>query len=759
MTGSKIQSFDLFKAAMGNQEFLAEINKDKVNQTFFLKTLEEGNLTLQNILEFIKIVKDQKVKSLLIIYVLSQKEFFSCLKGESLLKRLTHQDHHIPSRLNFLIHQLDAKTLTTALISRLEPEAAISILCSVPHFHQLTRIQIEALFERYPLYERHQVLTYWINHYVSMPNSHYILAHLMNIAGHQVLDELSKLTFIQKELIIKTMIEHLGLFNHIPTKFIEHANQEPHLIASMRFYLHGHYNKAHANFIKLLSKKLFEKNHSFSLEAIELFFFLNDKLEFRELSKRTSHLTNRFLRNNAINGNVSLFYHNNRINIQRMLQNIYLQPTVSEGKKLRQSAHPDENPFINGLIKHDKSINCFEYFLIHYKGNSNSIGQLINDYLEYYERPEHATSRIKAIYHIGFMLGRPEIDDLIKDAIFTAFLNHPAFFDQQISYQLFLFDAKRTLRFFGLRGGIENYQRVIKLCTLALKNLHPETHYEIIEMAQKALSEAQCELNLSKEQGIFSSIIRWFKRCWIYGWSGFFKPNLPEYVVPNSITPLKNEKDSMLDGTIIYTEIQEQEENLPELLNEIKLPTTQEHFEQIIRALTIYSLSPLPKEEFMTRKKIHDLYHEALNKKEENEDLYVWLKDNQTPFINNQFHLLELMFKEKSRNEIDAFLAQVNEDSDHLQYVSEELEYLLPELIMRLEPKPKEPETSGFVSTATKVISEYTCEAGVLAQNALHWAEGFFNKIKTTEQEEEPFEVEHIESFQNTIGNKGVISS
>lgn len=35
MTGSKIQSFDLFKAAMGNQEFLAEINKDKINQTFF----------------------------------------------------------------------------------------------------------------------------------------------------------------------------------------------------------------------------------------------------------------------------------------------------------------------------------------------------------------------------------------------------------------------------------------------------------------------------------------------------------------------------------------------------------------------------------------------------------------------------------------------------------------------------------------------------------------------------------------------------
>lgn len=537
MTGSKIQSFDLFKAAMGNSEYLTEINKDRGSQSQFLKTLEEGNLTLPNILESIQIVKNPQVKSLLIIYLLSQKEFLSSLKGDSILNRLTLPDLHIPSRLNFLIHQLDFKTLSTQLISKLEPEAAVSVLCSIPHFHQLTKTQIEALIERYPLYERHKILTYWLTHFVSMPNAHYILAHLMNIAGHNIIDELSKMESNQKEIVILNIIEHLGLFNSIPVKFLDHANKESHLILAIRFYLNGHYNKAYANYINQLSKRLLDKNHSFSLEAIELLFFLNDKLAFKELAKKTAHLTNRYLRNNALKGNVALFYQNNRINIERMLQHVHLNPLFPRGgaKEQKPSADPDENPFIEGLIKHDKLINCFEYFLIHYKGNAESIEKLLNDYMEFYEQSENLTIRANAIHHIGFMLGRSELDGTVKEAIFTTFLNHPDFFDEQVSYQLFLFDAKRIIRYFGLRGGAENYQRVIDLCTLALKNMNSEKNQEIILFAQKALSEAQHELHFTKEQGFFSGLIKWLKRCWTYGWTGLFKPNSPEYVVPESL--------------------------------------------------------------------------------------------------------------------------------------------------------------------------------------------------------------------------------
>lgn len=112
------------------------------------------------------------------------------------------------------------------------------------------------------------------------------------------------------------------------------------------------------------------------------------------------------------------------------------------------------------------------------------------------------------------------------------------------------------------------------------------------------------------------------------------------------------------------------------------MPLTQEKFEDIIKALDSYSLQPMPKEEFSTRQKLHTLYHYVMTHKENNEGLYRWLKENQTPFIVNRFRLLELTLKEKQRSEVDLLLAQVNEDSDHLQSVSDELDYPMPELII-----------------------------------------------------------------------------
>ncbi|WP_454783041.1 hypothetical protein [Legionella sp. WA2022007384] len=760
MTGSKIQSFDLFKAAMGNSEYLKEINKDIRSQTQFLTTLEEGQLTASNILESIKIVQSRTVKSLLIIHLLSQKEFLSCLRGDSLLNRLTQQDHHIPSRLNPLIHQLDLTTLSTPLIGKLEPEAAISILCSVPHFHQLTKTQIEALIERYPLYERHRVLTYWLSHFSSMPNAHYVLAHLMHIAGPNVIDELSKMELNQKETILINIIEHLGLFNNLPLKFLEHANKESHLILAMRLYLNGHYNKAYASYINQLTKKLLDKNHPFSLEAIELLFYLNDKLAFKELAKSTAFLTNRYLRNHALNGDVSLFYQNKRINTQRVMQTVYLNPLIpGVSKEQKQLLNADENPFIEGLIKHDKSINFFEYFLIHYKGDPEPITKLINDYMEFFAGSEHLKSRNQAIHHIGFMLRRPELDKTIKEVLFTAFLNHPMFFDEQISYQLFLFDAKRIVRYFGLRGGKENYQHVINLCTLALKNLNSEKNQEIIQVAQQGLSEARQELIWTQNQGFFASLIKWIKRCWTYGWSGFFKPNPPDYVAPESLGPVENNKKKATNPAKKAISAPEQEKDLLILLNKIRLPLTQEKFEAIIKAFDSYSLQIMPKEELKTRQKLHKLYHYVMIHKEHNEELYRWLKENQTPFIVNRFHLLELTLKEKQRSEVDSLLAEVNDDSDHLQYVSDELDCPMPELIIKSPPKPSKTEASSdFVTNASKVFSEYACEATGYAQSAFHWAESFFSKMKEpTQEEEDTFEVEHIESFKNVISSSETI--
>ncbi|AUH71807.1 hypothetical protein [Legionella sainthelensi] len=751
MTGSKIQSFDLFKAAMGNPDYLTAINKNTVTQAQFLTTLKEGNLTFQEILDSIQIVKNSQVKSLLIIYLLSQKEYLNSLKGSSLLQRLTIRDNHTPSRLNALIHQLDLQVLTNAMISELEPEAAVSILCSVPHFHHLTREQTEALIGRYA---KHELIVYWMNHFALMPNAHYLLAHLMKLAGTNIIDELSKIESNQKEAIIVNIIEHFELFHYIPQRFLEHANKESHLILAIRLYLNGHYNKTLATYINQLTKKLLEKNHSFTTPAIELLFFLNDKLAFKELANKSAFLTNRYLKNNAQEGNIALFYQNNQLNLQRMIQNVNLNPVIPEFFKEQQKQLEGltESSFVNGLIKYNKSINCFEYFLIHYQGNSESIRKLLSDYMASYEHSDNFKSRSQAIHHLGFMLTRPELDLTVKEAIFITFLNHPSFFDEQISYQLFLFDAKRIIRYFGLRGGKENYQRVIDLCTLALKNLHSEKTPEIIQISQKAFMEAKLELSFTKEQGFFSSVIKWIKRCWAYGWSGFFKPNQPEYITPESLIFETSAKRPSKKYIKKLLPVDTPENELLILLNKIALPLTQEKFEDIIKALDLYSLQTLPKNELETRHKLHNLYHYVISKKEENQALYRWLKDNQNPFVINQLRLLELVIKEKSHDEVNFLLKQINEDSDQLQHISDELNCEMPELGATTIPKLiKNAQTSDFVASTTKVLSEYATEASEYAQNAWQWAGCFLAKIGTPPKEEEDcFKVEHVPTFHTS---------
>ncbi|MBI2785217.1 MAG: hypothetical protein HYX60_02455, partial [Legionella longbeachae] len=672
---SKIQSFELFKAAIGNPEYLTEITKDKSCQANFLMTIDQRNLSLPDILESIQIVKNQEVQSLLIIYLLRKKEYVTNLKGNSFLNRLNAKENHIPSRLNALVHQLDLKTLTTSMIEQLEPEAAVSILCSVPHFHQLTREQTEALITRYP---KHEFIAYWIYHFALMPNAHNLLAHLMKCAGTNIVDELIKMDSYQKDLIISNIIE------------------------------------------------------------------------------------------------IAIFYENNRINTQRMAQNIQLNPVVLETEKesgllqtllnirntpikpQKQLITSEEHSFTEELMKYNRSINCFEYFLLHYQGSSELITRILDEYMAYYEQPENSKNRTKLMHHISFMLTRSEMNTLVKEAIFTSFLQHPFFFDEQISYQLFLFDAKRILRYFGLKGGEKNYQRVIDLCTVALRKLHSDKNQDLIQVAQKALFEAKLELSFTRKQGFFSNLIKFIRRCWIYGWRGFFKPNSPEYVVSESLTLEKNNlKLSKVKNRLKNNLLtQEPENDLSTLLNKTEPLSTQEQYADLIKALDLYSLQAMPKNEFTIRQQIHNLYHHAINTNK-NGELYRWLQENQNPFVLNQFHLLELAFKEKSYREVQGFMEQVNQDSDQLKYVSDELNCMMPELRGGETPISEKDKTpTDFVVNTSKILSECVSGASEFVNNAKIWTKGFasglFAKINHKE-DEDGFIVEHIDSFHQKM--------
>ncbi|MFA6304102.1 MAG: hypothetical protein WC627_13355, partial [Legionella sp.] len=506
------QAFQLYKNSISSKDYLDAINQNEQSHLEFLENLKQNELTVFEINELIHLVPDPKVKTLLLVHLLSSSIYLNNLLGDSLLNRLKNLKQHTPSRLNTLIQQLDLTILTPNLINQFQPEAAVSLLYSVPHYHQFKENQVYALIGRYP---NPDLISYWLHHFFTMPNAHYLLVHFLKLADTHVWDEFSKkMTEEQKEIICSKMIEHLPLFNP-NNKMLYGANDEEHLILAIQLFLNGHTDKAYSIYIHNLASKLIEKNHQFTLSAITQLLALNGKAEFKELNAKTAYLTNYNLRKNAQAGDISIFYDRGILNTLSMTQ--LIQPNLtktstdapmhqkskSASKKLQAPAEPiAENALLKKIENPEKTLTAFEYFLMHYQGDPKLLNKAIHDYLSFYAQESRST----ALYLVSFLTTRPEINSLVKETLFTAFLSYPKILDNQITANLFQYDAARCIKHFGMQGGTENYKLVLQLCSWALSKLDFLLHKDQREIATKAKWEAEQELSFSPNSNWFITI-------------------------------------------------------------------------------------------------------------------------------------------------------------------------------------------------------------------------------------------------------------
>ncbi|CEG58136.1 hypothetical protein [Legionella fallonii] len=740
MKNSAPQNFELLTAALGNGAYIKSINENEKNQLAFLTILEINRFTPQQILALIKIVPNQQVHSLLIIHLLTQQEYLASLKGESVLSRLDNNQIYSPSRLNALVHQLDISILTEAVLDKLPTETAVSILCSIPHFHQLKEEQIDALLKKHP---HPEVIIYWMNHYSSLPNAHFPLAHLMKVADTHIESALNKMDENKKEAIITKIIQHLDLFPSIPKTLMGH-NEEQRLILAIRLFLHGHQHQNYVNYINKLTGSLLEKDHQFSLHAIQLLISLCNQHEFSELSNKTALLTNHYLRANAQSGEIGLFYDSNRLNIERMNQPIQLKPTITpkheksggffsnllsgkseEVKKPEAEVITPEHSLIETLIDSRRPITSLNYFLIYFKGDRTKISNVINDYLDFYIHEGCTGSRRKLIHQIAALMIRPELDIAIREELFTSFLRHSDLYDKQISFALFIFDATKAIQHFGLKGGEKNYTQVINLCTWALQKLDTREHQEIIDIATKAKTEAERELSFSQETGFFARVFMRLRRCWYYGWTGFFVPNPPTYVALASSEPIAPEEEPLFNSPPMLSILSYKPElNITSLLKELTLPMTQESLEQLAEAINNYSLKPKTRNELEIRQKLHLLLLKFHEHSAEDKALHSWLEQNQTLVIANLSRLLELTLIKDQHAELQDLLKQIKEIAPSLQQITEEL--ICPPLEQKEEKTAvvtvqSEAEVSHL--TTLEATLESTIETTTeLAYNAYSWA-------------------------------------
>lgn len=734
---------ELFKAALGNAKYLTEVNSSPQEQLKFIATIEENQFTPQEIIESISIVKDKTVRSLLIIWLLSQKEYLTNLKGESFLDAINQNEPRTnPSRLNAWLHQLDVTVLTSELIAKLDSEAAVTLLCSIPHFHLLTEKQIQELMDKYL---RPELISYWMKHFALLPNAHFVLAHFMKRVYVNVIQVLTALEPKQKDDLLTNVIEHLPLFHPLPEKLLPYFYQESCLILAAKLYLNGHFNQAYSSFIQQVLTHLLEKQHSFSLAACKLLFELSDVEEFKEISSKTSMFTNWYIRTRAEHGDTTIWYQDGHLSTPKMLQPVCIKLPPTNPEYPKQPTMPEECAWLKSIISQQKSINQFEYFLRYYKEGNVSIKKVVNDYLGYFTQTEPSEARTKAIHHLGILLLRNELCREAREALFSGFLHYPELLDEQIRNCLFFYDATKTIKYFGMQGGIANYQIIVNLCTFALDKLKPELaqNQARLKIAQEAKAEAEFELTLNQDTGFFSGIRKFIKRCLIYGWHGFFSPNLPKYMLPESASIRKPllalDEAPKAPNTLAMKEF-------PILLDELeKQVLTQKKLEGLIEAFKFYSLkTPFP-DELNIRLKLHNLFRKIIDHKDYNKQLYAWLMKNNEPFLNNQTRLLELYLQERPLTEAIELVKKFDTSSDVFKRVAAELNCSLPEEHKKsFEKKESHTEVPDIVVKTTDTLTGYMNDVNEFAQTTWSWVSNFGGGLfavkpeKSTDGSEKP---------------------
>lgn len=159
----------------------------------------------------------------------------------------------------------------------------------------------------------------------------------------------------------------------------------------------------------------------------------------------------------------------------------------------------------------------------------------------------------------------------------------------------------------------------------------------------------------------------------------FFSPNLPAFVaaIDSPIKQSEIKASPLLQQRKYFTT--KLETNLSIILDDIKSGYTQQKLNELIEALSMFSLQSNPKNELKIRQKLHRLFHFLLLESKNDLTLDAWLIKNQQLLIANRFRLLEMQLMKGARNEVESLLKEFDEDSTHFSPITKEFTHSLPE--------------------------------------------------------------------------------
>jgi hypothetical protein len=668
---SEHHRFKLLTAALKEASHYQAIFLNEQSTLDFLALLTHCHLPPNELIDLLYSSPNSSLRSLIAFHLLSRVDYLQTIRGMCLLTEHDGATSRINRRLKPLTHFLELTSLSVSASSQLSPEAAMDLLCSVKHFHLLNEKRVIPLLHQIGS-ARDSFINYWVYQYATMPNSHEPLIVLIEKFPDRLLSTLTEMSREQRRPILFTLIQHIHRVNLItPPRLLSLVSlcNESHLTHAIQLYLHGGHNEALKALIIALVKSFLATDPFLSSPTIQLLVRLNEDPAFHEIQGFIGKATGDYLRGAALS-DCSIFYDDDRINIKRLQELIPLSREQRAGEAQSGFFHnllrnwnllpsnpveetsydilSPENPLIAILKESSPNIKTINYFLIHYQGNLEKLSECLDDYIEY------SNSSVDELHDTSWFMKREEISLEIRQVLFNCFLNHSNLVHGKIAVNLLKFNAEKVLLHFGKNYG---RARLLELCEEALPLLKKTP--QAASLVKRAKEEVEFEAAVTQISGFLASWRIWFKRCWFYGWSGWFTPKSPHFItLEKSVSPEKRDSTD-----IVIRALQNKQHKvikLERLLGKIDGNAPLAKITPLYAALTLYEWEAHDESEYAIRTTVDELYEVFLRRACSEPDMDNWLYKHHQVFIRNRHLLIELNCRLEKADELSALLEKAD---------------------------------------------------------------------------------------------------
>ncbi|MGQ3891819.1 hypothetical protein [Legionella sp. CNM-4043-24] len=671
------------QAALQCETHCRSILWDEASRSEFLALLNHCHLPPNDLIRLHEQNIHPALKTLLLTHVLSREDYLVSLNSEnvSLLQQL---DNAAKPRLRSLVQRIDMAQLPPAALSCCLPEAAASLLCSVKQFTLLNEERMLPLLSRLEA-QHDDFVCWWIRQFSAMPGSDTPLEVLVKHHPDLILTTLiAELPARNKRLIHLLIANSQYLSFAALDDLARHCDEEDLQYAIIRFW-HGHQqDEALITLLHTMIKSVLERTDDLTLDTTRLLIRLEDIPAFSTAQDLIGKATGDYLKHHAMNGNCSIFYENAQINPHRVTRRVSLKQESTGSNPLMSGLLQKAGamlsyllpkiPLVNLMPRQDtdedllepaatrtqpsymQSISSFNYFLIHFEGKSQALSDCLHDYFQSFGSLHDERQLPEDLVLSAWLLNQGDLAEEKRELMFNELLRQPNVLKGQVAAEALQYDARRLLRHFGQTKQYAQLQ-TIALSALNQDESHDSKHTAILSDAAKnrawrAIHEARFEQELQNISGLFVRLRIWFRRCRFYGWSGFFRPDPPQFVAPFNSEPAAQPQP----GSSIPLQVLRRPTavNTPDISNAPAVSAPLSIWTDWHQVLRVFDSQEHGRdEEYRLRPRLDDLFNRLLQHASslgQEHEFSVWLRTHSDEFINNRRRLLDL-YRQDGRDE------------------------------------------------------------------------------------------------------------